>query len=774
MRKFNWLLAAMMLFTLSFAACTEPTPEPDQPTPPTPTEKLTLDVFVGEATMTTVEYTVTPSDLEAEYLVLACTSAAVDNCANDAAIIELVYGDMKSYAESNGKTFEEYVAGIVKKGAIEDGLIQNLATDTSYYLLVFGVDAAQSYATTTDIVKNKFRTQAAAINNCTFTLKVESYLTNAALDVTPTDNNQTWTIATVEEATYKTYIDEDGEYGWTRAEFFQNYVATAISDLKNEGLSDAQISNKLLHTGAKTLNVSNLKPSTKYVAFVGGIKIEGESVIVETQVREVYYKSGEAAATDLSFEIEVSNIDYYSADIRITPSDLNANYYYAVLPYDGKLKDAKAIDLVANFISTEVYYWDEGKIAHIDPVKGIQDFTGENKYELNIANMEYYILVFGYELNPNYGQQIEGTDGTEESHYDTNPGTLTSAPALVTFTTPEGGNAMDATFTMTATNVGPYSFTIDIKTDDPTIYYQPGLTLPGQFNASELISKANSNLSTYLQMSRDKEPGISIQRALEEDWAIYYRNGDAAFGVANIMPLSSYDGYLLVIDAVQGAVVNAIEFKDFVTTTDVGSVTPEIEILGIYDGNEEAGTIFGDEDMTTGCFIAAVTHNNINGATGLYGAITMGDVTDTTSEDHKLSDTYIYSEYMGYWSNINLSVPYEFYIAEWDSICSLLAYATDGNGRAGHIARKLIDTTGAIETGAISELQAYVNEANAAKSTQAIKSLVIDECNEPQMTCIWNEEVPAPRAAEVIYHDVEPIEAESDIVMVKSILGVRF
>lgn len=774
MRKFNWLLAAVMLFTLSFAACTEPTPE--QPTPPTPTDKLTLDVFVGEATMTTVEYTVTPSDLEAEYLVLACTSAAVDKCDSDAAIIELVYGDMKNYAEANGKTFEEYVAGIVKKGAIEDGLIQNLATDTSYYLLAFGVDAAQNYATTTDIVKNRFRTQAAATNNCTFTLKVEAYLTNAAFDVTPTDNNQTWTIATIEESVYKSYIDEDGEYGWTRAEFFQNYVTTAIAELKESGLTATEISNKLLHTGAKTLNVSNLKPSTKYVAFVGGIKIEGESAIVETQVREVYYKSGEAASTDLYFDIEVSNIDFYSADIRITPSDLNANYYYAVLPYDGKLKDAKAIDLVANYVSSQIYYWDdEGKLAHIDPVKGIQDFTGENKYELNIANMEYYILVFGYELNPNYGKQIEGTDGTEESHFDTNPGTLTSAPALVTFTTPEGGNAMDATFTMTATNVGPYSFTIDIKTDDPTIYYQPGLTLPGQFNASELISKANSNLSTYLQMSRDKEPNISIQRALEEDWSIYYRNGDAAFGVANIMPLSSYDAYLLVIDAVQGAVVNAIEFKDFVTTTEVGSVTPEIEILGIYDGNEEAGTIFGDEDMTTGCFIAAVTHNNIADATGLYGGLTLGDVTDTTSSDHKLSDTYIYSEFMGYWSNINLTVPYEFYIAEWDETYTLLAYATDNAGRAGHIARHLIDTTGAIETGDIDDLKEYVAEANAAKSAQALMSLVIEQAPEaPQMTCIWSEDVDAPRSAEVIYHDVEPLKVESDVVMVNSIMGVRF
>ena len=41
------------------------------------------------------------------------------------------------------------------------------------------------------------------------------------------------------------------------------------------------------------------------------------------------------------------------------------------------------------------------------------------------------------------------------------------------------------------------------------------------------------------------------------------------------------------------------------------------------------------------------------------------------------------------------------------------------------------------------------------------------------MTCTWNEDIAAPRDVEVIYHDVEPLKEESDVVMVNSIMGVR-
>jgi hypothetical protein len=52
--------------------------------------------------------------------------------------------------------------------------------------------------------------------------------------------------------------------------------------------------------------------------------------------------------------------------------------------------------------------------------------------------------------------------------------------------------------------------------------------------------------------------------------------------------------------------------------------------------------------------------------------------------------------------------------------------------------------------------------------------MVIAEIEEPTMECIWSQEVGAPRAAEVIYHEVEPLQAvASDLMNVRVIKSFR-
>jgi hypothetical protein len=43
------------------------------------------------------------------------------------------------------------------------------------------------------------------------------------------------------------------------------------------------------------------------------------------------------------------------------------------------------------------------------------------------------------------------------------------------------------------------------------------------------------------------------------------------------------------------------------------------------------------------------------------------------------------------------------------------------------------------------------------------------------MECIWSQEVGAPRAAQVTYHEVEPLQAaNNDIMSVKVVKSFRF
>ena len=764
MRKINLLMALMMLFAVSFTACKEPI---DEPTPPVQTEDLTFEASVVETTRTSAIVNVTPSNLEADYVSVVYPAVTVEQCATDAEIIVKIYAEFAAYAEANGKTFLEYMAEVVKRGALENHEVKGLAQNTNYYLLVFGVDAQAEYAASTDVTAVRFKTKDVQQSACSFTIKSEVYLTTAAITVTPSDLNQTWHLVNVAVEEMQTYTSEDGEYGWTQKEFFQNYLNTEIETLKAQGMSDDEIKDKLIHKSYRTLNASGLQPKTKYAALVAGVQYDADGVAVVTEVKELRYNSGEAAESDLAFDIQVTNIEHYSADIKITPSDLNAEYYYYIGYIDSKKKSMKPIDIANAAISEYLYYWTEsGNIAIRDASRGVVDLSG---YELNIAETEYFVVAFSFEANPNYG-----TVNEETGEYDTNPGVITSAPVYVSFKTPEHGDPYNAEFKFKFTEVGPYDFTFEVESSDPSIYYQPGIAYPDGFNPESAIAASADQLALVMQMCMEgQSPCLTHQEALDKlkQQGYPYRNGSAKFYVANLNPNTTYMGYVLAIDVKTGKFAKCyFDLDATVTTTSVGSVNPEIEILGVYNGDHENGTIFGDAAMTVGKPIVAVSHKNIDGATALYTAISADAIEDINA----LADRYIISEFRGYWSEItNLAVPYEFFIAEWDLKQSIVSYAQDATGAEGKVARMGITPT---EVNDIEELRAYVNERNGAAAQAMRQSLVVDyNVAAPTMECIWSEEVAPLRGAEVTYHAVEALERPaSDLVSVAVVKSFAF
>lgn len=769
MRKFNWLLLLMTALTLSFAACTkEPAPAPE-PGPEQPVkDELTFEANVGETTRTSAFINVTPSDLEADYLAVVYPAATVEQCATDAELIVKIYAEFAAYAESQEKTFVEYVAEVVKRGALENHEVKGLAQNANYYLLVFGVDAEAEYAASTEVVAVKFKTQDVQQSACTFTIKSEVYLTSAALTVTPSDNKQTWHLVNVPVEQMQVYTKEDGEYGWSQKEYFQYYFNTEVEALQAEGLSEQEIKDKLVHTGYRTLNASGLQPKTKYVALAAGVQYDAEGVAVVTEVKELRYNSGEDANSDLTFDIQVTNIEHYSADIKITPSDLDAEYYYYIGYIDSKKKSMKPIDIANAAITEYLYYWSEaGTIAIREASNGVLDLSG---YELNIAETEYFIVAFSFDANPTYGTIIN----EETGEYDTNPGTISSAPVYVSFKTPEHGDAYNAEFKFNFSEVGPYDFTFEIESSDPSIYYQPGIAYPDGFNPEAAMAASADQLALVMQMCMEgQSPCLTHQEALDmlKQQGYPYRNGSAKFAVKNLNPETTYMGYVLAIDVKTGKFAKCyFDMDATVTTTSVGTVNPEIEILGVYNGDDENGTIFGDASLTVGKPIVAVTHKNIDGASALFTAISADSYNDVAA----LADRYILSEFYGYWSEItNLSAPHEFFIAEWDIDQTVVSYAEDANGAEGKVGKLAVKPS---QINDIEELRAYVEERNATAAKAMCQSLVVDyDTVAPTMECIWAEEVAPLRGAEVIYHEIEALALPaSDLVSVAVVKGFAF
>ena len=771
MKKLNWLMAALIVAALSFAACSKdaptdkPQPEPD---PEQPVKKeLTFEAVVNSTTRTSAFITVTPSDLEADYMSVVYPASAVEQCATDAELVVKIYAEFAAYAEANGKTFVEYMAEVVKRGAQENHEVKGLAQNTNYYLLVFGVDASAEYTTTTDVTAVKFKTQDVQQSACTFTLKSEVYLTTAAISVTPSDNNQAWHLINVPVEEMQEYTKEDGEYGWSQKEFFLYYFNTALEALKAEGLTNDQIKDKLIHSGYRTLNAAGLQPKTKYVALVGGIFYDADGAAVTTELKELRYNSGEAAQSNLTFDVQVTNIDHYSADIRIVPSDLDAEYYYYISYIDSPKKGKKPIEIVQSAVTEYIWYWHNyTELKHVEPVKGVTELPS---YALDIAETEYYIVVFSFDANENYGQLID----EETGEYDSNPGTITSAPVYVSFKTPEHGDAYNAEFSFNFTNVSSYGFTFEVISEDPSIYYQPGIAYPNGFSPEAAMAASAETLAMVMQMCMEgQSPCLTHQEALDKlkKQGYPYRNGSAKFAVNNIDPETTYMGYVLAIDVKSGKFAKCyFDLNATATTLPVGSVNPEVEVLGVYNGNDENGTIFGDAAMTAGRPIVAVTHKNIEGASALYTAIT----TDAYNDVVSFADRYIISEFYGYWSEVtNLSVPYEFFIAEWDIDQTVVSYAKDTNGAEGKVGKLAVKP---VQTNDIEELRAYVEQRNSTAVKAMCQSIVVNNEAAPAMECIWNEEVGTFQGAEVIYHEVEALELPaSDLVNVSVIKSFAF
>ena len=754
----------MMAFTLSLAACEKDNPQTDEPqdnpNPPTPTE-LTFEASVTEVTSTSACINVTPSDLEADYLSVVYSAYAVEQCATDAEIVAKIYADIAEYAESQEQTFVEYMAEHVKRGKLENHEVGGLTQATNYYLLVFGVDNTKEYAASTTIKMVKFKTAEVQQSSCTFEIKASVNLTTAAVTVTPSDTKQSWHLINLSVDEYNAYTAADGEYGWTNEELFQNTLNTEIETLAGSGLTNEQIEIKLFHTGMRTLNISNLAPKTQYTTFVAGVNYEDGKAYITTVPKEFRFRSGEAAPNDLTFDIDISNIGHYSAEILITPSDLEAEYYYYIGYIDSKKSRMKPIEIANSVITEYIYYWENyTELKHRDPVKGVIDLTGENKFEMDIADTEYFVVAFSFEPNPTYGQVID----EEAGEYDSNPGTITSAPVYVSFKSGEQGDPMTAEFDFKAKEVGPYSFYMEIEASDPTIYYQPGVAVAEGFDPQAAIDASSGMLSQLMQMCMESQnPCLTIHEALEKLCYNYYHNGSRGFQVANLNPETEYIGYVLAIDATTGKFARCVYSEVIATTKSVGTVTPEVELLGVYNGDDENGTIFGDAELTLGRPIVAVKLNSVENATALFSAIT----TDPYVDVDALPDRYIISEFRDYWQEVNLSVPYHFFVAQWDVEQTVVAYAKDTNGYEGGVGLLAVKP---VSAGDINELKGYVDAVNNATPKAMAKSLVIAENDTPTMECIWAEEVGAPRAGYVKYHEVEPLaDVESDIVVVKRI-----
>ena len=218
-------------------------------------------------------------------------------------------------------------------------------------------------------------------------------------------------------------------------------------------------------------------------------------------------------------------------------------------------------------------------------------------------------------------------------------------------------------------------------------------------------------------------------------------------------PETTVMAYVCAIDNKTGTVAKTNVFNPIATTTEVGSITPSVELVGNYSGKEENGTIFGDAAYTAQMAITVVKYTNFDGARSLFSSM-------MTDNNMNFSDSELFGQ--AYWTSVSTSQPYSFYLVDWDIEQTALAYAVDANGLAGGVGRLLTCAT-AENKNDIEELRALVDELNAASKSSFSMPTSIVVSEGIQLNAI-SSEVELPVAESKAEVKAAPAVVETNVV----------
>ena len=670
MRLFRLLSLVVVLFAMACRHDVDtPVPEPENPD---------FELTIESTTRGSVEFSVVPKDKEAPYLCAVYSKAEYEDFMREEFAIEAIYQELREEASAVGKTFKEYMAEVVDRGDLERASFSSLAADTDYLLLVFGVDESRDYEATTAVAKCEFRTMDIPSLVCDFKVSTSVVDNSVILSVVPSDKEMKWYLCTMPVAQYDSFVESvaDG----TDSQFYHYYFQQEINYLLQQGYTEQQVVDALIHEGDVQLEAKGLKEYTDYCFFVAGLILDGEGIAVCTDVERGGYTTEGAAQSEMTFEIEVWDIGQMEASFRITPSNDTDKYCALVAPWDGLSTADEQMHQIVNQWGSwmDVMSNDRGMVEH----------SGSKAFKLPAADTDYYIIAFGYN------------------------GGITTEARMATFRTLPGGSVEEVEFTISATNISPYGFTMGVTSSDPTIYYVPGACVAGEFNEEEYIAYEEEAFAYYYEGSKSFNQSITICEVLDQ----YYYNGNCTVQVGGLLPDTEIMAYIFALDVHTGKVVKSFTFDNVARTSTLGVANPTVELVGYFSGDDEAGTIFGDAAATKGKAITVVKYNDLADVRTLFTTMVEGDCSNPTA----YPDNELWGITDGYWKSCKLSSPYTFYLVDWNVEQTALAYATDNTGKVGNIARLYTMPT-AENKGDIEMLKALVDELNATS-----RSLVIE------------------------------------------------
>ena len=426
MKKFFFNCLLLLLAT-ALVGCKD-TPEVP-PTPIDPVDKPDFVIEVGAVTDTSVEFTITPEDKEMTYIAMMTTKEYFDKFEDDDAYImdDLLWLDDAAF--NAGVELSEYLEGVLKTGVISDTQ-DKLDPATEYIVYAFGL--SKTGIVTTSLYKQSFTTLATELTEINFEIEVsEIGYDTAKVSVVP-DNDKAIYFVNV-------FSYEDYEYYGGDESAFAEHLTQLRNYYYGLGATADQMVANLGFVGAKSLSVEDLKAGTKYMAYAIGID---ERFVANSLATVVEFETVAAQASDLTFEVELTNIEYDHIEGIVTPSN-NDDTYICSVQYASALEWSESEEALVESIVNDITAWGNIEdslrkgVMSLDGISGLQSET------------DYIIVCFGYDGAPTTAPHI--------THFTTTAATGNPEDLVVEFEVSDiTHNSVKVT---TIPSVGVYYFT---------------------------------------------------------------------------------------------------------------------------------------------------------------------------------------------------------------------------------------------------------------------------------------------------------------------------
>lgn len=674
--KTSLLFSLLALF--SFLACNEEEKVVSVPYLDLSQQELTLKA--GTVTSTSFSFSVEASDATIPYLCLYVDKVTIDEVPKGK-LPGYLLSDLEKQAKAKNLPFEEYVASLTLTGSQPDLMVDNLLPGHIYEVVAFAIDGVRPANRAEYLF---FETFVADPVECKFDVTVTPGSTNGVFSIKPSNKEVDWYFCTFPKTTHDQMVTA---YGWSDEQLLNAYFSENVNALLQELAPTGQMTQETLNQmlkmlffkGDQELQVSgNLSADTEYVWLAAAFKtiVEGGSLgfaILSTASKGVY-KTTKRELKDIDFDIQATDITTSTATITVTPSDLNEKYYTRLEVYNdviAALKPMEVAERIVNFVGTGIDYACK---------KGIQTYPVELK-----PGLRHCIIAFAYDKG------------------------IKSEPKIVTFDAETSLNdPSEMTFNVSQNQAwtAPYRVAADVVPSDETLPYATIIMPKGAYTEAECKNLIEMQVAYEYQANLQSNPNLSWKTFLynSDNYKPGSRYGLSASGAR---PNASYsvccasltpDGKVAALHLAEGAV----------RASGLSNVRAIGKLIGCFDGDEEAGQVFGDPVSTAGKAIIVMQYSTSSNAYQSMFSLVEGMY-------NQLSDLELITA-QEFWSGISTASGHTFFIGEWCQDYISFSYGVDMNLHEGPIHRLPLKPMTRKQAGSIDELRELVREAEGKSS----------------------------------------------------------